>query len=98
MGPSFFISDERQGVAPRKATDILQAGDQIWVWQDEHSDQLRLAQIPDANAAFVALNPKMVLFRPWLVVSALRSVNLTVLIRLADKLVPTLSHLSIQRH
>lgn len=53
-----FISDERQGVAPRKATDILQTGDQIWVWQDEHSDQLRLAQIPDANAAFVALNPK----------------------------------------
>jgi penicillin-binding protein 1A len=53
-----FISDERQGVAPRKATDILQVGDQIWVWQDEHSDQLRLAQIPDANAAFVALNPK----------------------------------------
>jgi penicillin-binding protein 1A len=53
-----FISDERQGAAPRKADDILQAGDQIWVWQDENSDQLRLAQIPDANAAFVALNPK----------------------------------------
>lgn len=53
-----FISDERQGAAPRKAADILQIGDQIWIWQDEHSDQLRLAQIPDANAAFVALNPK----------------------------------------
>ncbi len=53
-----FISDERQGAAPRKAADILQVGDQIWVWQDENSDELRLAQIPDANAAFVALNPK----------------------------------------
>ena len=53
-----FISDERQGVTPRKAADILQTGDLIWVWQDENSDQLRLAQIPDANAAFVALNPK----------------------------------------
>ncbi len=53
-----FISDDRQGVAPRKAADVLQAGDLIWVWQDENSDLLRLAQIPDANAAFVALNPK----------------------------------------
>ncbi|WP_024871406.1 penicillin-binding protein 1A [Tolumonas lignilytica] len=53
-----FISDERQGTAPRKAADILSTGDLIWVWQDEGSDQLRLAQIPDANAAFVALNPK----------------------------------------
>lgn len=53
-----FISDDRQGVAPRKASDVLQQGDLIWVWQDENSDQLRLAQIPDANAAFVALNPK----------------------------------------
>lgn len=53
-----FISDDRQGVAPRKAADVLQVGDLIWVWQDENSDQLRLTQIPDANAAFVALNPK----------------------------------------
>jgi penicillin-binding protein 1A len=53
-----YISDERQGAAPRKASDILQPGDQIWVWQNDSSDQLRLAQIPDVNAAFVALNPK----------------------------------------
>lgn len=53
-----FISDERQGAAPRKAADVLKVGELIWVWQDENSDQLRLAQIPDANAAFVALNPR----------------------------------------
>lgn len=53
-----FINDDRQGAAPRKASDILKPGDQIWVWQDDSSDSLRLTQIPDANAAFIALNPR----------------------------------------
>lgn len=52
-----FISDERQGPAPRKASDILHVGDLIWVWPVDDS-QLRLVQIPDVNAAFVAMNPQ----------------------------------------
>ena len=52
-----FISDERQGAAPRRAADILHVGDQIWVWPVDDT-QLRLVQIPDVNAAFVALNPQ----------------------------------------
>lgn len=52
-----FINDDRQGAAPRKAADILSVGDQIWVYQPDGSDDLRLAQLPDANAAFIALNP-----------------------------------------
>lgn len=51
-----FISDSRQGVAPRKAADILKTGDQIWVWPQSES-KLRLVQIPDANAALIALDP-----------------------------------------
>ena len=53
-----FINDDRQGAAPRKASDILSIGDQIWIWQSDESDSLRLAQLPDANAAFIALNPR----------------------------------------
>ena len=52
-----FITDERQGAAPRRAADILHVGDLIWVWPVDDT-QLRLVQIPDANAAFVALNPQ----------------------------------------
>ena len=53
-----FINDDRQGAVPRKASDVLKPGDQIWVWQDDSKDSLRLTQIPDANAAFIALNPR----------------------------------------
>lgn len=52
-----FISDERQGPAPRKAADILHVGDQVWVWPVDDT-QLRLVQIPEVNAAFVAMNPQ----------------------------------------
>lgn len=51
-----FISDSRQGAAPRKAADILKTGDQIWVWPETES-KLWLVQIPDANAALIALDP-----------------------------------------
>ena len=52
-----FITDERQGPAPRRAADILHVGDLIWVWPID-DNQLQLAQIPDVNAAFVALDPQ----------------------------------------
>ncbi|MBD1558417.1 PBP1A family penicillin-binding protein [Vibrio sp. S9_S30] len=61
-----FKSDNRQGSAPSKATDILSVGEQIWVRKlslPASDDQLeqqwvwKLAQVPDANTAFVAMNP-----------------------------------------
>ncbi|WP_415719957.1 penicillin-binding protein 1A [Photobacterium ganghwense] len=51
-----FISDNRQGSAPRSATEILAAGQQIWVQpKDEH---WVLSQVPEANTAFVAVSPQ----------------------------------------
>ncbi|MGL4757249.1 MAG: penicillin-binding protein 1A, partial [Aeromonadaceae bacterium] len=52
-----FITDERQGSAPRRAADILHVGDLIWVWPEDDTS-LRLVQIPDVNAAFVAMDPQ----------------------------------------
>ena len=51
-----FISDTVQGNAPQKASDIVSAGDQIWVRNIDNT--LQLSQYPDASAAFVSLNPQ----------------------------------------
>ncbi|MGL5327509.1 MAG: penicillin-binding protein 1A [Aeromonas sp.] len=51
-----FITDDRQGYAPKSAHDVLKVGAQIWV--REEGEELLLAQIPDVNAALVAMNPK----------------------------------------
>lgn len=50
-----FVSDSVQGKAPKNASEILAAGEQIWVRQ--MSQGLALSQYPDASAAFVSLNP-----------------------------------------
>ncbi|MGB6190350.1 MAG: PBP1A family penicillin-binding protein [Aeromonas molluscorum] len=50
-----FITDSRQGNVPRGARDVLKVGAQIWV--REQGESLILAQIPDVNAALVAMNP-----------------------------------------
>ncbi|WP_043157199.1 penicillin-binding protein 1A [Aeromonas diversa] len=50
-----FINDSRMGQAPRSARDVLKVGAQIWV--REQGERLILGQVPDANAALVALNP-----------------------------------------
>ena len=77
-----FLTDERQGSAPKKAQDILAQGEQIWVrrvddnaagsseeaevetdiaTEEEASEAVqaiwRLSQVPNANTAFVAMNP-----------------------------------------
>ncbi|RCU45083.1 PBP1A family penicillin-binding protein [Corallincola holothuriorum] len=52
-----YISDERQGKAPKTAAEIVNPGDQIWIRTHEEGE-LSLAQVPEANAALVALNPK----------------------------------------
>ncbi|MCW8329637.1 PBP1A family penicillin-binding protein [Photobacterium sp. SDRW27] len=51
-----FVTDTRQGPAPKAATDILAAGQQIWVQQKDQ--QWVLSQVPDANTAFVAVSPQ----------------------------------------
>ncbi len=50
-----FISDTQQGAAPRVVNAVMQVGEQIWVRKVK--DNWWLGQVPDANAAFVALNP-----------------------------------------
>lgn len=69
-----FLSDERQGPVPNKANDILAVGEQIWVRNvaktnsDTNTDtenemqnlepQWHLSQVPNANTAFVAMDPE----------------------------------------
>ncbi len=55
-----YISEDALGAAPKKAADILAVGDLIRVRADTGKDgatQWRLAQVPDAAGAFVALKP-----------------------------------------
>ncbi|MTC75309.1 hypothetical protein GKR75_13720, partial [Providencia sp. wls1919] len=49
-------SDTQQGPTPRKVTDVLQTGQQIWVRQV--GDAWWLAQVPEVNSALVSINPQ----------------------------------------
>lgn len=51
-----YRSDTQQGPTPRKVTDVVQAGQQIWVRQV--GDAWWLAQVPDVNSALVSINPQ----------------------------------------
>jgi penicillin-binding protein 1A len=60
-----FLTDNRQGSAPKSAQDILAVGQQVWVRKVNSSDDegktahsWRLSQVPSANTAFVAMNPE----------------------------------------
>ncbi|WP_281630853.1 PBP1A family penicillin-binding protein [Vibrio sp. St2] len=60
-----FLTDDRQGPAPKAATDVLEEGEQIWVRQvetpvedDEVQTAWHLSQVPNANTAFVAMDPE----------------------------------------
>ncbi len=69
-----YITDEKQGAAPNKATDIVEVGQQIWVRPmeqpiDDNSvtdtdssqhlpTQWQLSQVPVANTAFVSMDPQ----------------------------------------
>lgn len=50
-----FKSDNVQGPTPKRATDVLQTGQQIWVRKVDEA--WWLAQVPDVNSALVSLNP-----------------------------------------
>ncbi len=51
-----FRSDTAQGATPRRVTDAVQTGQQIWVRQV--NDAWWLAQVPDVNSALVSINPQ----------------------------------------
>ncbi|MBS0848267.1 peptidoglycan glycosyltransferase/peptidoglycan DD-transpeptidase MrcA [Citrobacter sp. JGM124] len=50
-----YRSDIAQGATPRSVTDVVRAGQQIWVRQV--NDVWWLGQLPDVNSALVSLNP-----------------------------------------
>lgn len=50
-----FLSDSRQGQPPSEAYDIVNAGDIVYI--REQDNQWRLAQLPQVSGAFVALDP-----------------------------------------
>ncbi len=56
-----FINADRQGPLPKSANEFLAAGQQIWVrprTQDGAITAWKLTQVPNANTAFVAMNPE----------------------------------------
>lgn len=50
-----FITDERQGAAPKTAYAVVKPGQHVLLRQ--HNEQWRLSQIPQASSAIVALDP-----------------------------------------
>jgi len=50
-----YITDSRQGTAPKLASEIVSEGAIIWVRKQE--GEWRLGQLPEVSGAFVALNP-----------------------------------------
>ncbi|MGK8933195.1 peptidoglycan glycosyltransferase/peptidoglycan DD-transpeptidase MrcA [Pluralibacter gergoviae] len=50
-----YRSDTLQGATPRKVSDVVQAGQQIWVRQV--NENWWLGQVPDVNSALVSINP-----------------------------------------
>ncbi|CAH0524545.1 penicillin-binding protein 1A [Vibrio hippocampi] len=68
-----FRTDDRQGSAPKKASDIAAVGEQIWVRSLDLDEPIsesdteqptditttwHLSQVPNANTAFVAMDPE----------------------------------------
>ncbi|WP_211915856.1 penicillin-binding protein 1A [Vibrio sp. B1REV9] len=60
-----FLTDERQGPAPKSAKQILEPGQQVWVREITATDKdghithsWNLSQVPNANTAFIAMNPE----------------------------------------
>ncbi|MBY5992089.1 penicillin-binding protein 1A [Ferrimonas balearica] len=50
-----FLTDSRQGNAPKQAAEVMTPGDQIWIRQ--HDGHWWLSQVPEVSSAFVALDP-----------------------------------------
>lgn len=52
-----YIHEGAQGSAPETASDILTAGDHIWVRREDSDTDYKLAQIPGPSSAIVAMHP-----------------------------------------
>lgn len=50
-----FKSDTQQGPTPRKVTDVVLAGQQIWVRKE--NETWLLSQVPDVNSALISISP-----------------------------------------
>ncbi|KFZ36209.1 penicillin-sensitive transpeptidase [Shewanella mangrovi] len=50
-----YISDRRQGAAPKTASDVLTAGEMVWVRLN--GEHWQLSQIPQVSSAIVSLAP-----------------------------------------
>ncbi|WP_034917596.1 MULTISPECIES: peptidoglycan glycosyltransferase/peptidoglycan DD-transpeptidase MrcA [Erwinia] len=51
-----YKSDKQQGRSPQSVSEVVQAGQQIWVRKVEND--WWLAQVPDVNSSLVSLNPR----------------------------------------
>jgi penicillin-binding protein 1A len=52
-----FISDNKQGMAPKLATEILTVGDIVYVEKTQINNEFMLSQLPEVSSALVSLNP-----------------------------------------
>ncbi|QBH98264.1 PBP1A family penicillin-binding protein [Limnobaculum zhutongyuii] len=50
-----FINDRAMGASPRKVTDVVKAGQQIWIRKS--GENWVLSQIPGVNSALISLDP-----------------------------------------
>lgn len=50
-----YINVNKIGKAPKKASDVLQAGQEIWISSNENG--IQLAQIPEAEGALISIDP-----------------------------------------
>ncbi len=50
-----FISNKRQGSAPKLASDVVTVGEQVWI--RNNGDAWQLSQIPEVASAIVSLDP-----------------------------------------
>ena len=56
-----YIDEDTLGPSPKRVTDVLRVGDVIYLERikvDEADDEWKLAQVPDVEGGFVALDPK----------------------------------------
>lgn len=52
-----YVNEGSQGRAPQTASDVLTAGDHVWVRRESEDGPYKLAQIPGPSSAFVAMHP-----------------------------------------
>lgn len=52
-----YVNESAQGQPPQTASDVLSAGDHIWVRRESEDSPYKLAQIPGPSSAFVAMRP-----------------------------------------